>query len=233
MEHQIESANYQKFCKLSLLSNESIEFSREDSIDAEVTPSVSISPLLEEIQNLVSILKLTLNTRGIQQTISSSPIDTLKSLISTICTEFLKATQNFKEIYIQDSTIKSTEDVSVNIFPHSDIDVLTKIFEMPERGVRISQNECKSLSALLVGAVRDSASQGLRKKISDLEEVLIKCGKHNSELLLQAKKKDTEIKELRNEIERIKSGKINRFQKSGKYAESESTLNESGDVYNS
>ena len=53
------SADSQKLCKLSIISSE-LNYSREYSIDNERSPDISINHVQDEINKLVSILKLLL-----------------------------------------------------------------------------------------------------------------------------------------------------------------------------
>ena len=150
------SADSQKLCKLSIISSE-LNYSREYSIDNERSPDISINHVQDEINKLVSILKLSLSSKGIMYESNSNPLDNLKSLISIICTEFLKHTQNIKTVSLTEDTTQGLQEISVNLFRNPNKpDILSKIFEIPETGIILDKEDCKSFSALLIGAIRDS-----------------------------------------------------------------------------
>ena len=226
------SASNQKLCKLSIISSESGEAIVDDSVSAERTPTVSLNQLQEDIQFLVTTMKTTLSTRGIYFDEGLTGLEGLKYFTSLISSEFLKATQVVKEVYLNESTKEGPEEVSVNLIRNRRSDILSKIFEIPNSGLELSKKECEELTALLVGAIRDSGSHELREKVTIMQNRIIAYAQNTQDLKLQLTEKDREIKELRAELEKLKTGKKAPKRKQKQYCESESTLNESFDAIN-
>ena len=198
------SAGNQKLLKLSIASSE-YSSSRDNSIDYGRLSNPSSISIQDEMNNLISILKQTLKTQGIIYEAPSSPLDSLKSLTSILCTEFLKATQNIKTLCLNEDTSQGLQEVNVNIFKASKTDLLSKIFEIPEIGIMLDKEDCEHLSALLIGAIRDSASHDLQEKIQALQEKIVVCVRKNQDFKIKLKQKEKKIHELKTQIEKLKS----------------------------
>ena len=222
------SASNQKMTKLSIISNESSDYNPDLYNDYEIAPRPSQLSLSEDLDLLIQTLKKALSTKGIPTDFPINSIDTLKVLVTTICTEFLKATQNTKEIYMKNEKSLDLEEISVNLVPHKKHDPLSKIFEIPETGVTLNKEECENIAALLVGAIRDSSSHELREKMKRLQDKIIVTAQRFGEMKRQLEQKDKEINRLKEEMEKILSAK-RRNLNAGRLLESESTLNESCD----
>jgi hypothetical protein len=223
METSLETACKQKLSKISLISSDSNELYREDSMELERTPKTSLNSNQSEIQNLMTIIKLALNSRGVDCDVNINSLHDLKILTTTICTEYLKATQTVKELFLDSK--ENLEEVPVNFLKPSGRDVIGRIFDMPEQGVKLTREDCQNFAGLLIGAIRDSACIELREKINQMQERIIKFTNNARELRLQIKQKESEIQELQKELEKTRVSNKNLL--TSKYSESKRTSNES------
>ena len=99
-------------------------------------------------------------------------------------------------------------------------DPISKIFKLPEDGITFSKEECKDLSALIIGAVRDSVSDNLRQEIVSLQEKVISFAVVNRDLRCKLKEKSQEIEDL---VEKLKELQDNTSRNSRKYLLAEIT----------
>jgi hypothetical protein len=128
---------------------------------------------------------------------------------------------NSKEIKLNNLDGSTVEEVSVNLMHTSEKDPITRIFEIPEQGVHLSKDDCKNISALIIGAFRDSASHALTRKLTALQEKVIGQARVNidlkKELTIQAGineelrgklfEKDFEIEHLIEKLEEFEKKK--------------------------
>ena len=204
MEKKIESANNQKLKRLSIISSESNDYSIADSIDPEHTPDNSISPVQEDILDMTSIIKLALSSRGIELNLPSNPLETFSQLTSVICTEYLKVTDSAKEKSLNTTHRLNIDKQSISIHKDPSDDLLEKFFEMPETGLELSQNDCKSLIGLLVGIIRDTACKNLIQKIDNIQNTVGRCERTVYKLKSEIKEKDSIIEKLTSDLQRRK-----------------------------
>lgn len=179
----------------------------QDSMEYERTPQHSNSPGENMYKELIKTLSLTLSQREIPHNSQDSSFSNLKTLISTVCTEFLKLSQ---------------------IPPPSSIEsegsVLDKLFIPSNSSVTLNSSECQSLLSLTVNLLRESTQTRINSKIQELQVSLI-----NSTKTIRKLKEELEDKDLK--IQSLQSGKKPLNLKKNKYLESESTLNESQDLF--
>lgn len=201
----------QKISKISVSSSEQgSEYESEDeqnSIEYERTPQHSSPPVENMYKDLIKTLSLTLSQREIPHDSQDSSFSNLKTLISTLCTEFLKLTQ---------SPPPPSDEVESS--------VLNKLFIPDHSSVTLQSSECKMLLSLTVNLLRESTQTRINSKIQELQVSLI-----NSTKTIRKLKEELEEKDLK--IQSLQSGKKPINLKKNKYLESESTLNESQDLF--
>lgn len=195
------SANLQKALKLSLHSIDSNTESTP-SPKHEINSRISTVPEMHDLDSLISLLKSTLSNSDFSNLPNNT--DTLRHLIHTICQEY---TQNpIKEVRMNNPESKKIEDVSVNFMKVERNDPVNKVFSLPESGVWLSNEECKELAALVIGALRDSASHALKLRIRDLQEKVIGLAIKNNQLKLELSDKNFEIDHLVDVVDRLQRG---------------------------
>lgn len=168
------SATSQKACKISIGTESNISQDSPKN-DWRFSTEPEIDGLDGLIQNLKSKIETHMHVPDLPPSVSS-----LKHLVNLVCDEF----DNFhsKQINLSNSNGSTIDEISVNLMKASQKDAITRVFDMPEQGVFLSKDDCKNLSALIIGAFRDSASHGLKKRISELQEKVINLATVNIEL---------------------------------------------------
>lgn len=220
--------NTQKICKLSISSSSPSEFHSEDSIDYERTPSCSLNPTQESISELMSIIRLTLSQRGISQEPKEENFEGLKSLLTALCTEFLKSTK---------SDIPKVPCYSIDagfemaFIPDPKAKVIDKLFYSNEPENSFSTSECKMLSSLIVELLRGSTESKINSKIQELQLTIVNSAKVINNLRQELKEKDELLTSLQKNLEPQMLPQIFKPIKKSKYNESQSTLNESEDIF--
>ena len=204
MKSRLESASSQKLRKISIESIESSFCNHEDSIEKEHSSIASEEP---EMENLISIIKLTLSSRNIPMCNDPDPLENLKHYTSVICSEYLKATQNVRDIHLNQDERKGSQEIPIVISDNSSNEILRRVFEMPDDGIVLSSSDCQSLSQLIVGVVRDSACEQLSLQVTELQRKIIKSAKELQELKSISKQKDFEAELLIQEIKNVKKAK--------------------------
>lgn len=220
--------NTQKALKISLSSSASSEDLSDCSIDFEHTPC--ISPSADKISGLISSIQLALMRGGVLVKSGPDCISTLETLVSTICTEYLKSTVELLDTSSRMSSENSFFQKSFEKNTEFSQNILEKIVECPDTGLKITQVECNTITSLLVGLLRDTPSDESFRKIEKLEKTLVNCGKTINQLRLDLKEKDFLISSLKTGAKSPTPKKKRFFSKKAKNMESESTLNESEDT---
>lgn len=201
----------QKISKISVSSSEYASEceSEEDqnSMEYERTPQHSSPPMANMYNELVKTLSLTLSQREIPHNSQDSSFSNLKTLISTLCTEFLKSTQSPPSPASEPSGL-----------------ILEKLFIPDNSSVTLQTSECKLLLGLTVNLLRESTQTRINSRIHELQISLINSAK-------TIKKLREELEEKNLKIECLQRGKNPIKHKKNKYLESESTLNESQDLF--
>jgi hypothetical protein len=199
--------NTQKISKISVSSsdNES-EYgsSQTNTVEHEKTPKTStVSPY----EDLISALSLTLAQRNIPHNSKVKTFTNLKSLITTLCYEFSKKV-----------SLSKTEIVS-------EVSVVNKLFISEQETVCLGFDDRKMLLGLLIELLRGSNRSKIMEKVENLNMSLKKSAETIEKLQSEIFLKDKEISELKTLPQKSLRGKKNR------YLESESTLNESQDIF--
>ena len=201
----------QKISKISVSSSECGSECESDedrnSMEFERTPQHSSPPLENMYNELVKTLSLTLSQREIPHSSQDSSFSTLKTLISTLCTEFLKSTQP--------TPSPPTEPSGA---------ILDKLFIPDNSSVTLQSSECKLLLGLTVNLLRESTQTRINSKIQELQVSLINSAKTIKKLREESEEKDLKIESLQRAKNPVK-------RKQNKHLESESTLNESQDLF--
>ena len=91
-------------------------------------------------------------------------------MIPIIC-NYSKIEPHQIQLYSCDEELKE-----INVTIRNSEDLISKIFNLPSEGLLLSSNDCKDLAALIMGAIRDSSSNELKKKIKKIEEKAIEYG---------------------------------------------------------
>lgn len=141
----------------------------------------------EIVNKVISVMRLTLISRDI---IIDSPEDSIGKLqyfTRIICEEYLKASQKIRKICLTTGR-NDTQEVPVNMRDSNSL--ISKIFEKPKENVKLSQDDCKNLSEILVGTFRDSACKDLSMKLIELQKKIIKSSKEIQELRENIKEKE-------------------------------------------
>lgn len=197
----LSSASLQKALKLSLHSIDSYTESNA-SPKHDINSRISTIPEIQDLDSLISLLKSTLSNNDFSNLPNDS--DTLRVLVHTICQEY---TQNpIKEVRMNNPESKKIEEVSVNFMKTESHDPINKVFSLPDNGVWLSNGECKELAALVIGALRDSASHVLKLKIRELQEKVIGLALRNNQLKLEISDKNFEIDRLADVVDRLEKG---------------------------
>lgn len=217
MQVEVISASYQKIGKLSVSSSDSSD-RHTDFPSIQNVSEFSIFPQ-EDLEDLIMLLKSTLCSKISQMTLPSTPSEVLKHLVRTLCTEYQKLSTPIQELYLKNFR-DSIEEVSVNLLKANKKDPITRIFKLPENGTVVNREECKELSALIIGAVRDSASHGLKQEIGKLQEKVISFATANSKLKEKLRNKSQEVEDL---VEKLKDLQDNASRNSRKYILTEIT----------
>ena len=215
----------QKISKVSFASSNCSDSFSNDSIDYERTPQHSINPYQEDILNLISTLQLALNDHEISPLSNENPMETVKTLVSTICTEYLKATKSSADTSFSKTNSKDSRPSNFSAEPTGiPENVLEKLTNASSgEGTYINKHECKDLIALLVSLIRDSSNSLLHDKLKQ-QEITI------NNLRLELKEKDLKITQLKQELEKCNLNKSTSKNAKSRYLDSESTLNESEDT---
>ena len=222
----------QKISKISISSSDYGDSQSENSIEYERTPAHSMHESNDKLLSLISTLQLALQHQGLKANSVEDPMDTLTCLISEICTKYLRATQTFSKASSENLKESNLNLKSYVNESYVEENLLDSIINPPDAGLRLTKVDCRELSGLLVGLIRDSSSDGLRKKIDKLEITLVNCGKNISQLKQELKEKEEQLQLMKDELQHIKPRQSYRARKlqKNKHLESESTLNESEDT---
>ena len=222
----------QKISKVSFASSNCSDSFSNDSIDYERTPQHSINPYQEDILNLISTLQLALNDHEISPLSNENPMETVKTLVSTICTEYLKATKSSADTSFSKTNSKDSRPSNFSAEPTGiPENVLEKLTNASSgEGTYINKHECKDLIALLVSLIRDSSNSLLHDKLKQQEITIVKSAKNINNLRLELKEKDLKITQLKQELEKCNLNKSTSKNAKSRYLDSESTLNESEDT---
>lgn len=199
----LSSASFQKALKLSINSIDSNTESTP-SPKSDLNSRISTLSEMQDLDTLIFLLKSALSQNEFLNLPSN--IDTLRHLIHTICQEFRE--NPVKEVRMRNPEQNINEDVTVNFMKMNSSDPINKIFNLPDNGVWLSKEDCRSVSALVIGALRDSASHGLKMKIRDLQEKVIGLALKNNQLKQEVRDKDFEIDHLMEVVEKLEEKKI-------------------------
>jgi hypothetical protein len=93
------------------------------------------------------------------------------------------------------------QEAGVNLMKvkgEKNLDVLSRIFQLPSNGIMLSEPDTKELAGLLLGAVRDSASHELKVKLHTLQDKYEAVSEKLSKLRGQLKKREEEQEHLIN-----------------------------------
>jgi len=197
------SASFQKALKLSINSVDSNTESTP-SPKSDLNSRISTLSEMQDLDTLIFLLKSALSHNEFSNLPSNT--DTLRHLIHSICEEFRE--NPIKEVRLKNPEQKVDEDVTVNFMKMSSGDPINKIFTIPDNGVWLSKEDCRNVSALVIGALRDSASHGLKMKIRDLQEKVIGLAIKNNQLKQEARDKDFEIDHLIEVVDKLERKKV-------------------------
>jgi hypothetical protein len=191
----------QKVCKISVSSSDFDSLSsgaESDEMEYERTPQQS-KILRDDYSEIIGLLTSTLSSTGYDDDTSEPNLATLTSLVSVICTEFLKNT---------------------HIRP-DDSDVFQKLLSDKQEAVEFTSQDCFFLLQLIKSLLKDANYSRFNSKVHELEVENVKSAKIIRELRNELKQKMSLLKKLK------KSG----GKKTHKLQESQSTLNESEDMF--
>lgn len=211
------SASQQKIGKLSVSSSDSSD--RNTDFPSLQNASEFSIFAQEDLEDLITLMKSTLHPQHPTLPLPSTPTESLKYLIQTLCSEYQKLSTPIQELYLKNIR-PSIEEVSVNLVKAQKKDPISKIFAFPEDGIMFSKEECKDLSALIIGAVRDSVSDNLRQEIENLQEKVINFAVLNRDLRCKLRERSQEIEDL---VEKLKDLQDNTSRNSRKYFLAETT----------
>lgn len=216
------TASSQKLSKLDLQDSDTSSDKSTSSVYLETSPILKFQDLEigEEIQRLISLISSTLS----QANISISPVedfdgDIRKSLnslnyfVSTLCSEFLLKQKpkfperliDIEELKLANSKSKKFNEVGVTLIKKAEGEIMTRVFKMPKQGLMLTSEDCRDLSSLLIGAIRDSGTSDLRIQIIELQEKTVKYGKLLSITRAKLRKKEDQAEQLINYIKQIKA----------------------------
>ena len=156
------SAAYQKRCKISMSSDSSLS---QDSpmVDDRLPGGDWLAGFMD---GLKSRLASRVPLPGLLASGRS-----LKRLVELLCEEFDRVGSG--QVYLDCFNGGSVDEVSVNLMKVSLKDPIARVLNTPERGLYLSKDDCRSLSALIVGAFRDSAVHGLKERVRELQGKVI------------------------------------------------------------
>jgi hypothetical protein len=171
--------NTQKITKISVSSSESYSDldssgAEPDESEYERTPQAS-SIKKPDLSELISLIVSTLSEKELSIDTSDSSLNTLTTLVSILCTEFLKITHKKPE----------------------ESDVYEKILNTKQESVEFSYEDCHFLLELLKGLTRDVNSNKFNSKVHELEVEIVKNAKNIAQLRSELKMKNLEVKEWR------------------------------------
>ena len=148
----------------------------EDHLNSLATTIHSLEDVIKDLQNIVKILFKTLKTLRLPYIKPKNSQDiseltkSLTFMIPIIC-NYSKIEPHQIQLYSCDEELKE-----INVTIRNSEDLISKIFNLPSEGLFLSSNDCKDLAALIMGAIRDSSSNELKKKIKKIEEKAIEYG---------------------------------------------------------
>lgn len=215
--------NNQKICKISMSSSDYSEYLSEDSIDCEHTPENSVIYREEDALELINLVKQTLNQRKISLDPNGSTIERLKQAVSAVCTEFLKATHD-STYNTADKSMYNTGDIL------SSKELIEKIFEAPDKGIHLSNTECKEFSGVVVGLIREITNTQFAQKLKTLEATVFNCAKTINQLRMENKTKDIQLERLQKKSENLRPSNSKKTINKVNLPESDTTFNESEDT---
>ncbi|CAG9312261.1 unnamed protein product [Blepharisma stoltei] len=145
-------------------------------------------------------------------------INNLNDLVEILCSE-LSIRNTLKPNIIQESEIFYKDEnftdrfseAGITVFKKKGSDLISKIFKMPEPGLFLTQNDCKDLSSVMIGAIRDSGSNALQAEIQRLQEKLIFYGNELKECKKLIRIKEDEIDSLKSQLYNEKENETSRY----------------------
>lgn len=144
-----------------------------------------LSDVIQDLRNLTEVLCETLSKLKMPVTVPNSPNE-ITSLVSSL-SYMIPLLCDYSTTESHQITLKSPDSITteISVTVRTSEDIIGRIFECPPDGLFLSQNDCKDLASLVIGAIRDSSSADLKKQVKKLEEKAIGLGK----AILAVKKK--------------------------------------------
>ena len=194
MNYVPNSAGNQKLGKIYL----SDSFSNDFSVDSPRTHQ-DIEDMLNQLYS--ALLQAKLLPKSFPR--PEATMESLNFLVTTLCDEFLLEV---------DAPITETHNSSGS-FPKKDQrvedenseqseDLLSRIF-YTTNSVKLSEKECKDLSAMIIEMARASKSSALQRQQEKLQYKLIEHGQEMIRCKKLLQLKENEIQELRKEVESL------------------------------
>ena len=194
MNNFVNSANHQKLQKLDL----------SDSF----TSNFSEGPLLcEDIRSMVNQLYSTLIQAKLLPKHYPRPeasMESLNFLVNTLCDEFLLEVDGPNtETHCSSGRNQRVTWGDEEECGEQNEDLILKIFNA-KSSVRLSEKECRDLTAMIIEMARQSKSGGLQKQKVKFEEKLIGYGEEIIRCKKVLKAKEAEVVELRKQVENLR-----------------------------